>query len=250
MQKEKIETVMLSKRMAAVANMVTKGSRTADIGCDHGFVSIYLMEQHICLNVLAMDINEGPLEGAREHIAKRNLSKYIEVRQSDGAKALTFLHHEDGSRELEVDSMIAAGIGGRLMIKIIEESMDKIASMKEIILQPQSEIVKVRHFLTQNHFFIVNEDMVYEEGKYYQIIKVIPSKTGITKLSEKEEWFGPVLIQKKHPVLCQYLINEKKKYEEIKTHICNHAKDMDTREETLSSVSGRLQMINQTLALL
>ena len=228
-------TVVLSKRMTAVANMVSPGSITADIGCDHGFVSIYLIEQHVCSKVIAMDINDGPLKRAKEHIAQRNLSKYIEIRQSDGAKALNYC--EDAEKHLEVDSMIAAGIGGRLMIKIMEDSMEKILSMKEIILQPQSEIAKVRHFLIKHGFSIVNEDMVFDEGKYYQIIKAIPYTKEKRALTLYEEWYGPILIKEKNPALCQYLLSEKEKYEGILSHI----------EKNKDSVTERLQLITTTL---
>ena len=78
------QEIVLSRRMQMVADMVSKGNVLADIGCDHGFVSIYLLENGICPKVIAMDVNEGPLLRAKEHIEERGLSSYIDVRLSDG----------------------------------------------------------------------------------------------------------------------------------------------------------------------
>ena len=99
----------LSKRLLAVAGFVTPGSRVADIGTDHAFVPIYLMEHKIVPSALAMDIGKGPLLAAEEHIKEHGLEKYITARQSDGVLAL-----QDG----EADSVIIAGMGGALVIKI------------------------------------------------------------------------------------------------------------------------------------
>ena len=130
--------ILLSKRMQMVAGMVSKGNVTADIGCDHGFVSIYLIEQEICPRVIAMDVNEGPLLRAKEHIAQRGLESSIDVRLSDGIDKL-----QDG----EVESIIIAGMGGRLVMKILSSHMDRVKHLKEIILQPQSELHFVRQFI-------------------------------------------------------------------------------------------------------
>ena len=150
--------MQLSKRLQAVADMVTKGYRTADIGCDHGYIAIYLIESGISPLVIAMDINQGPLDQAKENIYKAGYTRQIEVRHSDGANQLM---------ENEVDSIICAGMGGRLTIRIIQADLSKLYNIKELILQPQSEIHLVRRFLSENGFMIVSENMIYEDGKYY-----------------------------------------------------------------------------------
>ena len=147
----------LSKRLQAIADMVTTGSRTADVGCDHGFVSIYLYENKIAPKVYAMDLREGPLQRAREHIEAKGFSDYIETRLSDGVEALA---------AGEADTLICAGMGGRLMAEILSKGHEKAAMMKELILQPQSELRYFREFLRQNGFAIVKENMIKEDGKF------------------------------------------------------------------------------------
>ena len=107
----------LSRRLAAVAGMVTKGNVVCDVGCDHGYVSIYLVQEGISPHVIAMDVREGPLSHAKEHIRMYGLCNYIETRLSDGVEKL-----EMG----EADTLILAGMGGRLMEAIITRGIAKV----------------------------------------------------------------------------------------------------------------------------
>ena len=141
----------LSKRLHAVAGLVTEGASVADIGTDHGYIPIYLVENRISPRVIAMDINRGPLERARFHIQEHGMEAQIETRLSDGLSALV---------PGEADTMIAAGMGGGLVIKILTQTPQVTDSLQEFILQPQSEIAKVREYLNSNGFISVAEDMV------------------------------------------------------------------------------------------
>jgi len=156
--------IVLSERMQMVADMISRGNVLADIGCDHGFVSIYLLEKGICPKVIAMDVNEGPLLRAKEHIDERGLTSYIDVRLSNGMEKLLLG---------EADSILIAGMGGRLVIKILTDSMEKAKQLKEIVLQPQSEIHLVRQFLRDCGFHILHEDMVKDNGKFYPAMRVV-----------------------------------------------------------------------------
>lgn len=230
------KSVSLSGRMQMVADMVTKGNIVADIGCDHGFVSIYLIEQGICPHVLAMDVNEGPLLRAKEHIKKRGLDSYIDVRLSDGIEKLD---------NKEADSIIIAGMGGRLVMKILSDHMDKVKGLKEVILQPQSELHLVRRFLTEQGLVIVQENMVEDAGKFYPCIKAAWQEEQIPFFSETEEWYGPILLKEKHPVLYKYLRKEKEMFEQIAKEIQNHANTEtpeDTKEETIQNRISRIAM--------
>ena len=99
------------------------------------------------------------------------------------------------------------------MQKILEREADKSFSFQELILQPQSELAAFRKFLVDVGYSIIDEDMILEEGKFYPVIKAIPRKgekelTELTELSELEARFGPVLLEKKHPVLARFLEKE------------------------------------------
>ena len=123
--------VKLSKRMQAVAAMVTFGGMLADVGTDHGYIPIALMEQHRIRGAIAMDINEGPLTRAKEHISSAGLEEYIQTRLSDGVQALNVQ---------EADSSLIAGMGGELVAHILGEGEEVSAAAAVLILQPQSEI--------------------------------------------------------------------------------------------------------------
>ena len=129
--------VKLSKRMKAVAAMVSQGNILCDVGTDHGYIPIALIQKNIIPKAIAMDINPGPLERAKEHIGFYELGEYIETRLSDGVAAL---------REGEADSIVVAGMGGELVIHILTEGEAVCRKAKELILQPQSDIWKVRRF--------------------------------------------------------------------------------------------------------
>ena len=230
--------ILLSKRMQMVANMVTKGSVAADIGCDHGFVSIYLVEQGICPKVIAMDVNEGPLLRAKEHVLERGLHEKIDIRLSDGIDKLL---------KEEADSVFIAGMGGRLVIKILSDHFDKVKGLKEVILQPQSELHFVRHFLAEQGMSIVQEDMVEEAGKFYPCMKAV-WKEQTAEYTELEEWYGPLLLEKKHPVLHKFLLKEKDMFTQIKEDIRKHAKCGVTEEAKEETIQNRISQIAKALA--
>jgi len=204
----------LSKRLSATAGLVTKGASVADVGTDHGYIPIYLMEQGISPKVIALDINEGPLDRAREHITACGLEDKIEIRLSDGLKNVL---------PGEVDVMIASGMGGSLVIRIMEEGRKIMESLRFWILQPQSEIHKVRRYINENGMRIVAEDMVREDGKYYPVMKVVWGET-----ENYEEWeyrYGKRLLEERHPVLLSYVKKEKRIWEDI-------LKQLDEQEKT------------------
>ncbi len=208
--------VTLSTRMKTIADMVPEGLSVADIGCDHGFVSIYLVNERKAPYALAMDVNEGPLLRAKEHIAQYGLQDRISTRLSDGAVGLS---------KGEVEAAVIAGMGGRLTMRIIVDSADKFKQMKSLVLSPHSDIPLVRGFLVDNGFEIQDEEMVFDEGKYYSIIRC--AWVGAeTQLSDIQKEYGPKLLEKKHPVLKEYLTHEAVKMREIRERLAageNHS---------------------------
>ena len=191
----------LSARLHAMADMVTRGNRVCDVGCDHGYLSIYLVEQGISPKALAMDVREGPLGHAREHVLVAGLGDYIALRLSDGLSAF-----EAG----EAQTLVCAGMGGRLMQRILAREPEKSRSFRELILQPQSEIALFRKFLREQGYSIVQEDMIWEEEKFYPIIKAVPEKgrEAAGRSQELEDRYGPLLLRERHPVLLAYLKRE------------------------------------------
>lgn len=237
--------VVLSKRLQALADMVTPGNRVADVGCDHGFVSIYLVQNKICPKVFAMDVGEGPLLRAQEHIASYGLEPYIETRLSDGVSALS---------QGEADGLICAGMGGRLMQKILTEGRDKVASMKELILQPQSELAAFRAFLRSENYGIIEEKMIFEAGKYYPMMRVIPGKADADReISEQqrriEDKFGKYLLERKDETLKQYLHFNLRVYEDILKSLCEQGeRGSDAVKERREGIENKIGDIRMALS--
>ncbi len=269
----KTRELKLSKRLQAVAAMVTEGSVVCDVGCDHGFVPVCLVKSGISPKVIAMDINEGPLQAAREHIGEYLLADYIETRLSDGLEAL---------RPGEADTVICAGMGGRLVIRILEEGKGKLAGVRELILQPQSELRKVREYVREQGYVTADENMILEDGKYYPMMRVCPAGTEGAEKRETlwtvqagadckeegngggrhdsrieaerpnlerqrlEDKFGPVLLRQRHPVLKAYLQRETVICGQIAESLAGCGREQADRQRELRE---RLEDVRTALAL-
>ncbi len=198
----------LSKRLMAVAALAGKCETAADVGTDHAYVPIWLVSHGNAQRAIALDVNEGPLGRARENIARHGLGDKIEARLSDGLSALA---------PGEADVIVAAGMGGALLQRILTEGREAAFAAMSLVLQPQSELFAFRQFLWENGYEIMAEDMVEEYGKYYPMLSVRPGGRkreagGADRISLK---FGPCLLKRRHPVLRQYLLRQERVQEEI-----------------------------------
>ena len=234
--------MQLSKRMQMIADMVSPSVCAADIGTDHAYIPIYLMKNHITDSVIASDVRTGPLSRAQEHILAEGLSGKIQLRMGDGLKTLS---------AGEADSIIIAGMGGLLMIRLLEESPEIIAGARELILQPQSDIDQVRRFLHKIGLAIYDEDMTIDDGKYYAVMKCVH---GADQSYQEEDYlYGRILIEKKHTILAQYLHKQIRKFQEIFDHLSEQdtiksqhrrqeiAKQIDTARAALQRIEGGRQ---------
>lgn len=231
--------MQISKRLQTIADMVTRGNRVADIGCDHAYISCYLIKNNISPKVIAMDINQGPIDRAKENIIKFGYEDKIDVRKSDGLKKLEIN---------EVDSVVIAGMGGALIIKILSERRDIVSSVRELILQPQSEIYKVRQTIEEYGFLITQENMLKEDGKYYVCIKAVPRSEVINFEQYKmnrdiDFYFGKLLLEQKHPILYEFLEKEK----ELNNKIYSKLEIEDTEQSRIrkKEISEILNLIQQ-----
>lgn len=193
--------MQLSNRLKTVADTVTKGNRVADVGCDHAYIAIHLAENNIASSVIAMDVNKGPLSKAKENIALRGLGDKIETRLSDGLLKL-------GAGE--ADSIVIAGMGGVLMVRILKEGESSLVGVKELILQPQSEMFLLRRYLHEKDYEILSEKMIKEDEKFYVIIKAV--KTDRAECYDKDIFYlyGKLLLESQEPVVKEYLEREKR----------------------------------------
>ena len=153
----------LSDRLETVVSMVRPAESAADIGTDHGHVPVELVRRGTVKRALAMDVRKGPLSRAEESVAMAGLENRIETRLSDGLEKLS---------PGEAETVVIAGMGGELMIHILEQGRHMWDSVGQWILSPQSEIPKMRKWLWDNGFPVEKEEMVFEDGKFYTILSV------------------------------------------------------------------------------
>ncbi len=165
----------LKPRLQAIADMV-KYKSVADIGTDHGKIPIYLVKNNICDYAVACDINEGPVSACKKNIIKHSLEKKLHTRLCDGLK---------GIECSECDSAVIAGMGGELIIKIIDESFTVAKSFKELILQPMTGVDKLRSYLAEKGFKSVEEKLVSDNGKIYVVLKAVYSQPYSITFREK-----------------------------------------------------------------
>ena len=221
--------MQLSQRLSSVASMVTAGNCLADVGTDHGYVPIYLYERNIIPRAIAMDVNKGPLERAALHIAESGMKEAIETRLSDGLTAL---------KPGEADSVVIAGMGGPLIIRILSAHPEITESLKELILQPQSEISEVRIWLYEQGYEIIEEHMVFEDGKYYPMFKAVKNPEA-EKLTNLEYKYGKISVLGEPEVLRAYLVREIANKQNILQKLS---------EETTEKSKGRAVEIKALLA--
>ncbi len=230
----------LSTRLEAICKLAGSGKSLCDVGCDHGYVCINRVTSGKYKHAIAMDIGEGPLSMANANIISVGLKSKIETRQSDGLKNI---------EADEADCVIIAGMGGPLVIKILEDSIDKAKNIGRLILQPQSEIPKVREYIRTHGFVIEDEDMVLDDGKFYPMFRVRYTGEALEPDQDDElyDTYGRHLLVKKNMVLKEYLDKEKDSYQKIKSDIESRLAEVsDGKKEKLLS---RIGEINKVLSL-
>lgn len=194
----------LSKRLEMVASFVERGSRIADIGTDHGYLPIALIERGVSPGAIAMDIGQGPLARAKEHVLACGMEDKIELRLSDGLAEL---------KPGEADTVVIAGMGGELVLHILEQGKALWESTGAFVLSPQSELDKVRIYLEKNGFSIAREAMIAEDGKFYTVML---AKRGRMSIDRPAHYlYGKYLIKARDSVLALYLEKEKARMKAI-----------------------------------
>ena len=215
----------LSKRLFAATELVTKGNTVADIGCDHAYTSIYLCSEGIAPRVFAMDVNEGPLRAARQHVAEAGLEDKIIIRRSDGLAALA---------PGEAETILLCGMGGLLMMKILTDHPEVTATANELILQPQSEVAQVRHFLHNLCYKITAERMVKEDGKFYVMMRAVKTEEVQDYGAECFYEYGKLLMEEKNEILKEFLQREHRlRTEVLAALLAQDTENVRARKETL-----------------
>ena len=232
----------IPKRMLAIANLVDNSKVLADVGCDHAYISINLLENGKAERIIASDLREGPLNIAKDNIKLESFEERIETRLCAG-----LCGYEAG----EVDTILISGMGGMLVKEILSESIDVVKMADTLILEPQSDLRVVRAYLKDIGFKIIDEDMLNEGGKYYQIMKAVKSKERIEDCDDlgdmAENEFGPILIKKKHLVLLEFLKKRKNHYERLLQNKSFLTSQSATNNDRIAIIENELNMVKEAL---
>lgn len=189
--------IKLSPRLEVIASCVAGVKTMADIGTDHGYLPVFLVENHMVSTAIASDTNQQPLRKAEKIITEQQLENYIETRLGSGLSVL---------KPGEVEAVVMAGMGGLLIRDLLEAEPLVALGVKKLVLQPMNNQAVLRRYLETHGFKIIKEDLAQETDRVYEIIVIEPGKMVITNPLEYE--LGFEFDQNKHPLL-ETLINRK-----------------------------------------
>lgn len=187
----------IGTRLETIAALVPQGSKVADIGTDHAYLPVWLMEQGKITEAIAGDIASGPCQAARNTVAMYGLKNKIDVRQGSGLEVL-----QPG----EADCITIAGMGGSTIISILEASMDVAVSAKTLVLQPMAGAAGLRRWLVEHGWRLADEELVDDPPHFYEIICAVRGDD--RNYSDAEYLVGPCVLQKRHTLLDKQLARQ------------------------------------------
>ena len=183
----------LSPRLLTCCGFIPKGSRVADIGCDHGYLSIHLLQAGIASSVIASDINEGPLQSAMRNAEKHGVEQNISFYLSDGVRAIP----------RDFDVCVCAGMGADTMISILEAAPWLKSSGYQLVLQCQSKTPQLRRYLSHSGWYI-QEETVVRDGRFLYTVMKILWQPDAPRLTAGGCYFSPALARCAAPELPEY----------------------------------------------
>ncbi|MBF0778573.1 tRNA (adenine(22)-N(1))-methyltransferase [Streptococcus cuniculi] len=182
----------ISKRLEMVAQFVPQDARLVDVGSDHAYLPLFLVEKGVISYAIAGEVVQGPYQSALQNVADSRYKDRIEVRLANGLAAF-------GEAD-QMTTITIAGMGGRLIADILEAGKDKLGQIERLILQPNNREDDVRTWLEAHDFQLIAESILEEHGKFYEILV---AEQGKQSLTAKEKRFGPHLLKESSPVFQQ-----------------------------------------------
>lgn len=225
----------LSNRLKSIVEMVQIHSRVADIGTDHGYIPVYLYSNGISDYIIASDVNSASLKKAIDEIGRHKLSENIIVRLGDGLSVL---------KPYEVDTAIIAGMGGILISNILEKDKNIAVTIKRFILQPMTSSDYLRRYIHKNGYSIVDEDLIFENGKYFE---VIVAEHGCEVIDDDIFFeIGKKLFEKRHPLLNNYIKYKIDKLSKIIAEISKSRNNISSKENILNKIKKYEVLLNES----
>lgn len=221
--------IKLTPRLQCVAEMVSPCEIVADIGTDHAYIPMYLVQNGVVKKAVASDVVDGPVAIARANVSDYCLDGYVKVTKAYGLKSAK-----------GADVAVIAGMGGKLICDILAEDIDIARSIGTLVLQPMTCQYELRKFLHQNGFAIMRECLAKEEDKIYNVMTV-----SVGEQSFDDDFYyhiGKYLFESGDPLLAEYI---HKKYEVLKKRIKGMKKsqnpDITAERESLEKLCERLE---------
>lgn len=198
----------LDNRLKRITDFIPSDSYILDVGCDHALLDIYLALNRKNVKLIASDINENPLKIAKENIKKYNLEDKITLEKADGVSKIND----------EVDTVVIAGMGTSTINDIINNDLEKLKNVKKIIISSHTSSFELRENMNKKGFKIIDEAVVFDKGKYYEIIVY---SNGYEKLSKLDMEYGPIISKRKDEITKAYFNERYLKLIEIYKKIPN-----------------------------
>lgn len=228
----------LSKRLETVTSFIHSGMRIADIGSDHAYLPCYAVKKEIAKSAIAGEVADGPYQSALHQVVKTGLTEHISVRKGDGLEVIN---------PYEVDCIIIAGMGGTLIADILERGKSKLEGVKRLILQPNIGAENVRKWLYNHNWQLIDEKIVEEDGKFYEILvadignSLIPYKN-----LEKEFLLGPFLLQNKNEAFIKKWQLELLQWKNILSEL-EKAVDSEKIIEKRNEITKKMNIVREEL---
>lgn len=225
----------MNLRLNSLAAMVDNGDRIADIGTDHAYLPIELIKSGKITYAIASDIAKGPLDNAKKDVQEASLENQIDIRLGAGLSTV--------SDQDQIDTVIIAGMGGKLITQILDDAWQKKLRFKSLVLEPNVGECGVRKWLTEHSYKITAEQIIAESGHIYELIKAIKSQKK-SNLSAAELYFGPFLLREKNNIFKQKWRGQLKYHQSLLTNL-NKAKNKDLVH--IQQVEHEIKMIEGVL---
>ncbi|MHB1393316.1 MAG: tRNA (adenine(22)-N(1))-methyltransferase [Clostridia bacterium] len=197
MPEKRMMILILTPRLKIIADSIQGFETVADIGSDHAYIPIYLVKNGRVKSAIATDINRGPVEISKRGLKSHKVEGLVSVRHGNGLEVIS---------QGEAEVIVIAGMGGILIRDILDKDAKVAESAKLLILQPMRDSDKVRRWLLAHGFDIIDEELVKEQDKIYEVIWANPVVA--VKMAEGPMLMGDRIIEKKHPLAAEY-INKK-----------------------------------------
>lgn len=226
----------LSKRLETVASFVPTGAIVADIGSDHAYLPCYLVHKGIAARAVAGEVVKGPYESAVKQVRTEGLTDKITVRMADGLAAV-----EEAD---EITAVTIAGMGGPLIVSILEKHPQALKTVTRLILQPNIHAKAIREWAMANGWAIQDEVILEEDGKIYEVLVL---QRGEMKLNEAQTLLGPKLMETKVPVFIDKWSREIANWQRVQQAI-SEAEKTPENQEKYEQLTYYIKMVQEAIA--